>query len=105
MRGSPPVGLAVRQVLHGFEGIRLGAADEADGAALDPPGGEHAWDDLVVVVQHLAFAVGDDAALLIERDAVQRRPEVSAGTVDRLHRVFANLPGSTHATLAVRLGA
>ncbi len=57
------------------------------------------------IVEHLSFAVRDDATLLIERDAVERRPEVADRAIDRLDGHLAELAGTANPALAIRLGA
>ena len=54
------------QAGDGLQGIALGVADEADRSTLDPPGGVHTVDGLLVQVQDPALGVGDDPALLVE---------------------------------------
>src|SRR5664279_43832 len=104
MLGAPPVRLIVHDVLDGFHRIRLGVADEADRSALDPACRVDAVHLLVVVIDDLTLAVGNHAAVGVERDAVKRRPEVADSAVQALHRNLAELAGTDYAALAIGLG-
>ena len=97
-------------MLDGLHRVGLGVPDEAHGSALDPAGRVDAVHlpgvaGLLVVDEHLALVIRDDAEILVEGDAGQRRAEVADGAVHGLHGQLADLAGAHDAALAVGRGA
>src|SRR5690606_2646551 len=75
-------------------------------SALDPAGRIDAGDALVRLrLQHLPLPVRDDAVLLVERHAGQRRAEVADRAVQPLHGDLAQLARADRAAGAVGLRA
>src|SRR5690606_38935542 len=98
----PPVALAVDDVLDRLHGVGLGVTDEADRSALDPAGGVHAGNDVVAaLLERHALAVRDDTVALVERDTLERGPEVTDRTVEGLDGDLANFACSDNATLGI----
>ena len=95
----------LEQVGDGLECVRLGGADQTDGAALDPTGCVQAGNDLAVLVHDATLNVGDDAALVVVTDFGQFGTEVADCTVDSLYGVVHVLAGADDAAVAVELVA
>ena len=95
----------LQQVGHGFQGVALGVADQADRAALDPAGGVDARHVGAGSVQDAAAVVRDNALAVVELDLGQRGAEVADGAVDGLDRVVDELAGAAGVPRAVQLRA
>ena len=80
--GEGAVAVVVEKHGGGVLGVGLGVADQADGAALDPAGGVQARDDVAAEFgEDVAFVVGDDGAVVVERHAVDGVGAVADGEV------------------------